>query len=84
MANKVQTAYYATRDAELAIDDAKRFLSSEHHGTKNAMGVYMNPGREIGNVNSAILRLQEAVKLQRATAWPSEADYDTPDHANDF
>ena len=43
----------------------------------------MNPGREIGNVNSAILRLQEAVKLLQATAWPVEADYNAPDHAND-
>ena len=52
MANKVQTAYYATRDAELAIDDAKRFLSSEHHGTKNGLGIYTDPRREIGNIRS--------------------------------
>ncbi len=50
----------------------------------NAMGVFMSPALRQHTLRAARDAIDAALSVMTGTVWPLAADYDNPDHANDF
>jgi hypothetical protein len=84
MASKVQIAGRATDQVRARIDEVKALLADSDARAINAMGVFLRPRARRATLEAAKQAIDAALGVMDATAWPSDADYDSGDHDNDF
>jgi hypothetical protein len=84
MASKVQVAGRATDQVRARTDEAAVLLALGEARAINALGVFMEPSARRATLLAAKQAIEAALGVMDATAWPTEADYNSGDHDNDF
>jgi hypothetical protein len=84
MASKVQVAGRATDQVRARVDEVTALLADCDARAINAVGVFLQPRARRATLEGAKQAIEAALAVMDATAWPSEADYNSGDHDNDF
>ena len=84
MAAKAQVAARATVDVRAHIEEAVELLGDPNSRASNALGVFLRPGDRLATLQAAKDAIDTALAVMAKTQWPTEADYNAPDHDNDF
>jgi hypothetical protein len=84
MAGKAQVAARATAEVRAHIEQAIDLLGDPESRVINALGVFMQPGDRLATLQAAKEAIDTAIAVMAKTQWPTEADYNAPDHDNDF
>jgi hypothetical protein len=84
MASKVQVAGRATDQIRARIGEAAALLADGDARAINGLGVFMQPRNRRATLVAAQQAIDAALAVMDATAWPTDADYASGDHDNDF
>jgi hypothetical protein len=84
MAAKAQVAARATSEVRSHIEQAVELLGDPDSRASNALGVFLRPGDRMVTLQAAKDAIDTAIAVMAKTQWPTEADYNAPDHDNDF
>ena len=80
MAAKAQVAARATSEVRAHIEQAIALLGDAESSVSNALGVFMRPGDRMVTLQAAKDAIDTAIAVMAKTQWPTEADYNAPDH----
>jgi hypothetical protein len=84
MASKVHVAGRATDQVRTRIEEVTALLADSDARAINAVGVFLQPRARRATLEAAKQAIDAALGVMDATAWPSDADYGSGDHDNDF